>query len=510
MRSPRILVLYNEPVLPLTHPDAESEHEIIYTVDFVSKTLLQAGFDVTRLGVNDDPDVLLEGLRAQRPDGVFNLFEGTADHGHTEAFVVGLLEWLGVPFTGSPFQTLSLARSKPLTKHLLQGAGLPTPHFFVVENLPVPDCPLEWPVIVKPALEDASVGLDQGSVVTDQHALQERVRRLLAAYGPPVLVEQFIRGREFNVGIIETPELRVLPVSEVLFVDKDPGYWPIVTYDAKWKPGSHDYEATPPRYPAEIAPKLAERLGNLACQAFRLLGCRDYARVDFRVRPSGKPYILEVNPNPDFSPTAGLAGGLASAGLPHAQFTGDLVRAALARGKRSPAQRICPSPDPHVRPVRAEDRGPLRQVLQTCKGVRPEEAAATLERLEGALANHGASAYHGLVVELDHQAAGFACFGKAPSPEGAYQLYGIALAPPHRGRGLGRRLLQAVEAEVLAGGGKTLLVLSSSQPLSSRARKFYLRQGFRLVGNGPGGFPAGDGRLTFIKDLAGTCPAEAP
>jgi D-alanine-D-alanine ligase len=117
----------------------------------------------------------------------------------------------------------------------------------------------------------------------------------------------------------------------VLFTDKDPTFWPIVTYDAKWRPGSRDYESTPPRYPANVSPRLAEQLGALARGAFRLLGCRDYARVDFRVRPSGKPYILEVNPNPDCSPNAGLAGGLASAGITHGQFTVDLVRAALAR-----------------------------------------------------------------------------------------------------------------------------------------------------------------------------------
>jgi D-alanine-D-alanine ligase len=221
-----------------------------------------------------------------------------------------------------------------LTKHLFQGAGLPTPRFFAVEGGPAPDCRLEWPVIVKPATQDASVGLDQGSVVTDQERLRERVGALLHTYGPPVLVEEFIRGRELNVALIEAPDLRILPISEVLFVDEDPAYWPIVTYDAKWKPGSRDYEATPARYPAEVQPELAERLAALAQQAFRLLGCRDYARVDFRVRPSGKPYLLEVNPNPDFNPTAGLAGGLGSAGLTHAQFTVDLVRNALARGQR--------------------------------------------------------------------------------------------------------------------------------------------------------------------------------
>jgi D-alanine-D-alanine ligase len=334
MRPARVLILYNEPVLPAGHPDFESEHEIRDTVDAVARGLQPENFDVCQLGVSNDPEVLLTGLRYHRPDVVFNLFEGTGDHGNTEGYVAGLLEWFGVPFTGSPAHTLCLARSKHLTKHLFQGAGLPTPAFAVVEDLPVAPCAIEWPVIVKPGQQDASVGLDQGSVVTDQQHLNERVAQLLQSYGPPVLVEEFIRGRELNVALIEDPDLRHLPVSEVLFVDKDPAFWPIVTYDAKWKPGSRDYESTPPRYPAEVSAKLTDKLTALAGRAFRLLGCRDYARVDFRVRAGGKPYLLEVNPNPDFSPTAGLAGGLISAGLTHAQFTVDLVRRALQRGAR--------------------------------------------------------------------------------------------------------------------------------------------------------------------------------
>ncbi len=331
-RRTRVLILFNEPVLAADHPDAESEHEILYTVDAVHQTLSQADYDVVRLGVSREPHVLVSGLRRLQPDVVFNLFEGLADDGATEAHVAGILEWAGVPFTGSPYQTLSLGRSKHLAKHLLRGAGLPTPDFFAVEEAPAPPCPLDWPVIVKPALQDASVGLDQGSVVTTQHDLNERVASLLDAYGPPVLVEEFIRGREMNVAVIEAPDLRVLPPSEILFIADDPAYWPIVTYDAKWKPGTPDYEATPPRYPADVTPRLCARLESLSRKAFRLLGCRDYARVDFRVR-AGRPYILEVNPNPDFSPSAGLAGGLISAGLTHEHFTLQLVEAALARGR---------------------------------------------------------------------------------------------------------------------------------------------------------------------------------
>jgi D-alanine-D-alanine ligase len=339
----RVLILFNEPVLPVGHPDADSEHEILFTVASVQQALTEAGYAVDLLGVSRDPRDLLTGLSRRRPDVVFNLFEGLADCNETEAHVAGLLEWLGVPFTGSPFQTLCLARTKHLTKRLLKGAGLPTPDFFVVEDLPAPPCPLDWPVIVKPAAQDASVGLDQGSVVVTQHGLNERAAYLLETYGQPVLVEEFIRGREINIALVEAPDLCVLPPSEILFTSTDPADWPIVTYDAKWKPGSRDYEATPPRYPAEVTPRLRDKLAELSRQAFRLLACRDYARVDFRVRPGGRPYILEVNPNPDFSPTAGLAGGLASAGLTHAGFAAALVQAALARAKKGPCDELAGS-----------------------------------------------------------------------------------------------------------------------------------------------------------------------
>src|SRR5438876_1048756 len=180
-------------------------------------------------------------------------------------------------------------------------------------------------------MQDASVGLDQGSVVIDQSSLEKRVSLLLEQYGAPVLIERFIPGREFNVGVVEIPALRSLPVAEIDFSEKDFGPWHIVTYDGKWRPGSPDDIATPPKCPANIVPELSRQIQEMALAAFRLLGCRDYARVDFRVSPAGQPFILEVNPNPDFHPTCGFARGLAAAGLHHSQFAIDLVHAALAR-----------------------------------------------------------------------------------------------------------------------------------------------------------------------------------
>ncbi len=326
-----VLVLHNEPTLDLTHPDAESEREVVDTARVVADELRQAGIRVTQLGMSSDPAPLLVAVREDRPDAVFNLFEGTSGRPETEAYVLGLLEWLGVPFTGCPMHAAVLARDKPRAKLLMRGAGLPTPGFFLVENDAAVANPLGWPVIAKPACEDASVGIDQGSVCPTLDRLQERIGMLLRRFGPPVLVEEFVAGREFNLSVIEAPTLQVLPIAEILFAGREQGLWPIVTYEAKWRPNSREDLATLPRCPADVTPELAERLRHTAEEAFRLFGCRDYARVDLRLDAAGGPLVLELNPNPAYNPRAGLTRALAAAGVTHAQFTVLLVRQALAR-----------------------------------------------------------------------------------------------------------------------------------------------------------------------------------
>lgn len=331
MASPLVLILYNHPLLPDNHPDSDSEHSIVHIAESMAETLRAQGYRVEQLGLKQDPTVLWHELDRVKPDVVFNLFEGNLDDTETESYVAGLLQWKGVPYTGSPFPTLTLARAKHTCKLLLRGARLPTSDFMVIDHLPVPDCKLEFPVIVKPAKQDASVGMDQESVCTNQDQLEQRVAYIYETYGGPVLVEEYLPGREFNVAVLELPELQYLPPAEIIFPEERPGYWPILTYDGKWRPGTPDYDTTPPKFPAEISPRLARKLGDLALKAYRLLGCRDYARVDFRMKPNGKPYILEVNPNPEISDHAGFAGCLGSANLPHPEFVHRLIEQALSR-----------------------------------------------------------------------------------------------------------------------------------------------------------------------------------
>jgi D-alanine-D-alanine ligase len=166
--------------------------------------------------------------------------------------------------------------------------------------------PAEFPLpaIVKPAAEDASVGIDNGSVCTSKRALKKRVAQMLEQFDE-VLVQEYIPGREFNIGFVGK---RMLPIAEIRFDTLPDGTWPIVSYAAKWIPGSPEDEGTVPICPADLDPELTRRIGQIARTAWEHLSEGEgYGRVDMRLSNDGQPYVLEVNPSPDLSSNAGLA-----------------------------------------------------------------------------------------------------------------------------------------------------------------------------------------------------------
>ena len=306
MAKSSVLVLYNQPLLPADHPDAVSEHSVVEIAERMGKLLDAAGFHVGMLALGADPSVLWMELKQRKPDVVFNLYEGQNDNAESETHVAGLLEWSGIPYTGSPPQALALARAKDTTKYLWQGAGLPTADFLVVNALPIPRWTLDFPTMVKPARLDASVGVDQASVCTDQEQIEERVGYLLTTYGGPVLIEAYIAGRELHVPLVELPELQSLQPLEINFSEETPGAWQILTYNSKWTTASPECAASYAKIPADLSMATLHQLGQIAARAFQLIGCRDYARVDFRMSERGELFILEVNPNPEISEDAGF------------------------------------------------------------------------------------------------------------------------------------------------------------------------------------------------------------
>ncbi len=328
----RVAVLYNEPVLPPDHPDAASESGVIAAARAISRSLKARGFKAWPLRARPWVSRLVRSLKRQRPDVVFNLIEGFGGQSGGEAWVTSLLQMMNLPYTGCPPEAQGLCRHKGRTKALLRGAGLPTAPFQIVRKDESPSFD-QWngPVIVKPESEDASLGIDQDSVVTGASNIADRVSRVLQSHGPTALVETYLPGPEYNVGVLAIPEPAALPVAEVVF-NVPTGLWPILTYNAKWATGSAEDLASPVRCPAQVEPSLATRLGELAIEAFRVTGCRDYARVDFRLDAQGEPMILEVNPNPDLDPSAGLARAIRASGRDFDQTLEALVRQAQQRG----------------------------------------------------------------------------------------------------------------------------------------------------------------------------------
>jgi len=296
------------PESPAGNPDDE---DVIVEVIAVEGSLKRLGHVPSRIYVEDDIAPVVEWVRAH-PDGiVFNLCESFRGSNLAHMNMPALLELLGVAYTGSGPLTCGLTTHKSLTKALLAGLGLPTPRGLMIEREPgfttLPAEPrLTWPLIVKPAFEDASVGIDEASVVDDAAALRARVEYVHDRYGQSAVVEEYIDGREINSAVIGNDPPIPLPLSEIVFTYPE-GKRKVVGYRSKWVHDSFEYRNTNGVCPAQVEPAIEKRIKELSVAAYRATGCRDYGRVDFRLDPKGQPWILEVNANPDITDGAGLA-----------------------------------------------------------------------------------------------------------------------------------------------------------------------------------------------------------
>jgi D-alanine-D-alanine ligase len=266
-----------------------------------------------------------------RFDALFNLAESTVGSQLTDDVIAQRLEETGFVFTGSCGPTLRRCTDKAWTKSLLIAQGLPTPSFQVFRDAASSRTHLNYPLIVKPVHEDGSIGITERSLVTNDRELAERVAEVLRVYRQPALVEEFIDGREINVALLGNGEMvTVLPLSEIVFT-LPPGTPRIVSRDAKWVTDSTAYKGTNSHCPADLEPHTTTRLRQLATRAFQTMGCRDYGRVDLRLR-DGQLYILEVNPNPCINPDgAGFIVSAQAAGYTYDEIINEIMDRALTR-----------------------------------------------------------------------------------------------------------------------------------------------------------------------------------
>jgi D-alanine-D-alanine ligase len=307
--------------------DAEEEFDSPETIQTLSRVLESFGHEVELLG--DGMAMLRRLVDGSRPELVFNFAEGTGSGRSREARVPAVLEMLDIPYTGSDPLTLSTTLDKPCAKQLVRGAGLATPDWLVVDGdvAEVSDrlLAMPLPVIVKPAFEGSSKGIHSTNLVEEPDRLLEVVEQMSAQYRQPVLVEEFIDGDELTVGIVGHRPRQVLGVMRV--VPREASDRPFIySLEVKRNMDLVHYEC-----PAQLSPADMRAVETAALAVWRTLGCRDVARIDFRLR-NHVPYFLEVNPLPGLNPlTSDLPIIGRALGIDYPELIGRIVQAATER-----------------------------------------------------------------------------------------------------------------------------------------------------------------------------------
>ncbi len=277
-------------------------------------------------------------LRHERFDLVFNLAEGLRGECR-EAQVPALLEMLGVPYTASRVLALAVCLDKPACKRLLLASGVPTPRFDVVPvGVAAPTEGLRWPLFVKPAGEGSSVGISEASLCQSVAEVATQVRHVHERFGEAALVEEFLPGREFTVGILGNDPLRVLPLTEINYAALPLGSPHVYSYRFKQDLGDDRYYFCP----AKLDAALEAAVSAVAVGAFRVTGCADVARVDVRLDADGRPLVLEVNPLPGLAPGwSDLPRQASVAGLSYTDLIDAIVQAAVERWKLPASAPTC-------------------------------------------------------------------------------------------------------------------------------------------------------------------------
>ncbi|HUF14101.1 MAG TPA: GNAT family N-acetyltransferase [Longimicrobiales bacterium] len=476
----KVAILYDAAA---SRPDATPDVSgVLEAVEAVDGALRLRGHEPLRVPVaavdaNDWRDAV------RTCDVVFNLCENVAGVSAEEVAIARALEETGVPMTGSRAEALELCRRKDRANARLLDDGVSVPEWSDVEAGDFrADAWHRFPAIVKPSAEDASVGITQGSFANDARSLAEALE--LAAPYAPLIVQRFVDGRELNVGIVGRS---VLPIAEIDFSGMPEDAWHAVTYAAKWEYGSDEDRGTHPRCPAQLTEELSLRAMQAAIDATAALGVTGYARVDLRVDDEGGIWVVDVNPNPDLAPSAGLARMGRAAGWAYDELVERIIQQAVSGFRLGAVERR------HVEQI--------WQLLEATKVFRAEEIAIGLEVIESYLANPGQEYDVVGAFTRDDRLLGYACFGPTPCTEGTWDLYWIAVSPDAQGRGIGTLIMQEVERRLTRADARLVLIETSSTEPYEPTSAFYRALGYREVARVPDFYLDGDDRVILAKRL---------
>ena len=345
----KILICYNAPVSifsvyngkPITGTktgDDLSEKSFVNELNRTISSLEKYFTKVDALAIDRNIQKTIDRINSLSPDVIFNFVEAVEGISYYESCIAGLFELLGIEYTGCRPSTLGNCLDKERTKDILRSFGITTPSSLILKHgarFTKKDIQLKYPLILKLLKEDASIGISEFSVVKNYTELHKQFTFLTNTYKQDIILEEYIKGRELNVGILGG---NPLPVSEINFEGLPSMFPRIVTYDGKWIADSVYYNHTKPVCPTSLKERTLKRINKVAVAAFEALKCRDYARVDIRLDSKGIPHVIEVNPNPDISSDSGFARASKAAGINHGELLSTIANFALERKKSHDTQ----------------------------------------------------------------------------------------------------------------------------------------------------------------------------
>lgn len=312
----------------------EADAAVLDTARSVAGALTSLGYESSMLEVKSSLVGVARAIAARAPEVVFNLVESIDNDYGREWQVPALLDKHRIAYTGNSALPLRLCRTKDRARRVLERAGVRvSPGVVVAGSADLSArrlAALSYPLFVKPARVDGSIGIDRDSICRDFAALRERVAALAASLPGPYLIEQYLPGKEINVALFPSPSGFVVP-TEIDFSPVPAEYPRIITYDSKWNAESPEFASK--SVPAELDAETRSAVTGLARKAFVALGGSGYGRVDMRLDESGRPAVIDVNPNNDIHAEAGLAAAARSVGLEYPALIEGVLE--VARGGRS-------------------------------------------------------------------------------------------------------------------------------------------------------------------------------
>jgi len=299
----------------------------------VRQALLKLGHEVILVGLNDDITPVRKTIEEWKPDIVFNLMEAFAENGALAYYVVSYLDMMGIRYTGCNPRGLLLASDKAISKQLLTYHRIRVPKFYTLSHnkkinmSQVSRYP--YPMIVKSAMEQGSIGIAQSSLVNNADELRQRAEQLFSMLDGDAIAEQYIEGRELYVGVIGNNRLEVLPTRELIFDNIDDKMHRIATYNVKWNEKYRKRWGIDYQFARNLPTKVANDLPKLAKRIYRILDITSYARLDLRLTESGNIYVLEANPNAAIAKDDDFASAADKAGMPYEKLIQKILNLGL-------------------------------------------------------------------------------------------------------------------------------------------------------------------------------------